>query len=229
VDAVEMLFAEAYAAALNLSQPSLTSAAARPRALARVTALFRRALEAAATLGLSRLLRRARLPDDATSDQPSVAALPPPVKAKIERRTAELAAELAKDAVASAPADAEPSHWAETRARTAATTAVSRSVLETAPLVAELEGVELNKVWVSRGDERVRPLHRDLHGKAVPLDQPFWRELSSGSKLSYPGDPDGPPGQVYGCRCFIWLGRADETAQVEEALSLAAAVTVPAA
>lgn len=42
--------------------------------------------------------------------------------------------------------------------------------------------------WVSKGDSRVRKLHRKLNGKVFKWGDP-------------PPDPDGYPGEPYGCRC----------------------------
>lgn len=42
--------------------------------------------------------------------------------------------------------------------------------------------------WVSKGDSRVRPLHRRLNGKVFDWSDP-------------PPDPEGYPGEPYGCRC----------------------------
>ena len=61
-----------------------------------------------------------------------------------------------------------------------------------------------SKRWVTVQDERVRDSHAALHGKVVPVDEPF------GNGLMFPGDPSGPPEEVYNCRCSIeWVDTAD--------------------
>lgn len=56
-------------------------------------------------------------------------------------------------------------------------------------------GIKLNKQWLATLDSRTRDTHALLDGESIPLDQAF----SNG--LMYPGDPDGPPEEVYNCRC----------------------------
>lgn len=56
----------------------------------------------------------------------------------------------------------------------------------------------INREWVSRRDERVRPTHRAVDGTVLPLGEAFSVGLS---KMLYPQDPAGPPAERYGCRC----------------------------
>lgn len=56
------------------------------------------------------------------------------------------------------------------------------------------------KVWVTRKDARVRPAHRVLAGKSVPLGEKF--EVS-GYNLRFPGDPLAPPELTINCRCRL--------------------------
>ncbi len=49
------------------------------------------------------------------------------------------------------------------------------------------EGVQLRKLSVPRGDEKVRTLHRRLHGDNRALEDAFWRWPGTGEKLAYPG------------------------------------------
>ena len=57
-----------------------------------------------------------------------------------------------------------------------------------------------SKRWVAVMDERTRVSHASINGEVVPVDQPF----SNG--LMYPGDPSGPPEEVYNCRCTMeWV------------------------
>lgn len=57
-----------------------------------------------------------------------------------------------------------------------------------------------SKRWVTVQDERVRDSHAALHGAVIPVDEPF------GNGLMFPGDPSGPPEEVYNCRCTLeWV------------------------
>lgn len=57
-------------------------------------------------------------------------------------------------------------------------------------------GLDLEKVWASSLDERVRATHA-IHGETAPMDGLF----SNG--LRYPGDPDGAAEEVINCRCTV--------------------------
>lgn len=63
--------------------------------------------------------------------------------------------------------------------------------------VAEGWGVDMLKVWNCLHDSRTRDTHWELDGTAIPTDEVFW------NGCRYPGDPNGPPGEVYNCRCGI--------------------------
>ena len=62
---------------------------------------------------------------------------------------------------------------------------------------AENMGIELEKQWIATLDNRTRTSHRYLHGETQKMDDAF----SNG--LMYPKDPDGPPAEVYNCRCRL--------------------------
>ena len=54
------------------------------------------------------------------------------------------------------------------------------------------------KVWVTVGDDRVRPTHHACAGQgSIPLDEAF----SNG--LMYPGDPNGDMDEIENCRCWL--------------------------
>lgn len=54
------------------------------------------------------------------------------------------------------------------------------------------------KVWNTQADERVRPSHVDCGAQGpVDMKQPF------ANGLQYPGDPNGGPEEVCGCRCWL--------------------------
>lgn len=56
-------------------------------------------------------------------------------------------------------------------------------------------GMHIKQQWVSAHDGRVRDSHASIDGEIVELDETF----SNG--LRFPGDPWGPPSEVYNCRC----------------------------
>lgn len=64
---------------------------------------------------------------------------------------------------------------------------------------------KLKKVWISRSDRRVRPLHARLHGKVVPASADFWRWPQTGQRLRWPGDRSAPADATMGCRCVSLL------------------------
>lgn len=64
-----------------------------------------------------------------------------------------------------------------------------------------------HKRWLSAGDGRVRPDHANAHGQTVPIDEAF---AVGGAAMQYPGDPAGPPQEVWNCRCtLVYLEGAD--------------------
>ncbi len=67
------------------------------------------------------------------------------------------------------------------------------------------QGFKLKKVWISRSDGRVRPLHAKLHGKTVPTSDDFWRWPHTGGRLRWPGDREAPANATIGCRCVVLL------------------------
>jgi len=56
---------------------------------------------------------------------------------------------------------------------------------------------DVERVWDSAGDNKVRDSHRHMDGQTVQgLSQPY----SNG--LMHPGDPNGPPKEIIQCRCI---------------------------
>lgn len=72
-------------------------------------------------------------------------------------------------------------------------------------------GLVLRKVWISRSDGRVRPLHAKLHGKTIPSSDDFWRWPHTGQRLRWPGDREAPPEATIGCRCVCLLSWASQS------------------
>lgn len=73
------------------------------------------------------------------------------------------------------------------------------------------QGLKLKKIWISRSDARVRPLHAKLHGKAIPSSEDFWRWPHTGERLRWPGDREAPPDATIGCRCVCILTWASQS------------------
>lgn len=56
------------------------------------------------------------------------------------------------------------------------------------------------KVWRTRHDDRVRPMHVELDGDEVPYHSPFFVD---GLAIRYPGDPLAPISLTANCRCHL--------------------------
>lgn len=61
-------------------------------------------------------------------------------------------------------------------------------------------GVPLVEEWMATVDSRTRSSHRQADGQRVEVGESF---DVGGYELKYPGDPAGPPQEVYNCRCTI--------------------------
>ena len=84
-------------------------------------------------------------------------------------------------------------------ARTAVTGAQNAGRQESYHRAKEM-GLNLRKRWIATKDNRTRHAHAMLDGQTVELDKPFEIE---GYELMFPGDPTGPPGLVWNCRCTM--------------------------
>ena len=58
-------------------------------------------------------------------------------------------------------------------------------------------GVKTRKQWLCTHDARTRHSHSEIDGETVADDAKF------SNKCRYPGDPGGPPEEVYNCRCTL--------------------------
>lgn len=56
------------------------------------------------------------------------------------------------------------------------------------------------KRWKTERDSRVRPTHREMEGKTIPIEDYF---VVGGSVLFYPCDPEGDPKEISNCRCVL--------------------------
>lgn len=69
------------------------------------------------------------------------------------------------------------------------------------------------KEWVTRHDDRVRALHREVDGQTVPSGEKF---DVGGYHLRFPGDPVGPPEVWINCRCLLMKVEGSMTAAAPE-------------
>lgn len=81
-------------------------------------------------------------------------------------------------------------------ARTAVTGAQNAGRMDSYK-AAEDMGIKLKKEWLATLDGRTRHSHAMLDGEQVAQDAKF----SNGCQ--FPGDPQGPPWEVYNCRCTL--------------------------
>ena len=81
-------------------------------------------------------------------------------------------------------------------ARTAVTGAQNAGRMDSYA-AAEKMGIKLKKKWVATLDARTRHSHAMLDGEQVAQDKKF----SNGCR--FPGDPQGPPWEIYNCRCTL--------------------------
>ena len=81
-------------------------------------------------------------------------------------------------------------------ARTAVTGAQNAGRMDSYA-AAEKMGIKLKKEWLATLDSRTRHSHAMLDGEQVAQDKKF----SNGCR--FPGDPQGPPWEIYNCRCTI--------------------------
>ena len=81
-------------------------------------------------------------------------------------------------------------------ARTAVTGAQNAGRMDSY-VAAEKMGIKVRKEWLATIDGRTRHSHAMLDGKVVDKDKKF------GNGCMFPGDPNGPPWEVYNCRCSL--------------------------
>lgn len=81
-------------------------------------------------------------------------------------------------------------------ARTMITSAENAGRLDSYRRSADM-GIEMQKQWMATHDNRTRHSHRDIDGETVGIEEEF------GNGLMFPADPDGPPEEVYNCRCTL--------------------------
>lgn len=63
-------------------------------------------------------------------------------------------------------------------------------------------GIEVVKEWVATLDDHTRTSHRSLDGEKQKVGDK-WHPFKFSNGCRYPGDPQGPPHEVYNCRCTL--------------------------
>lgn len=81
-------------------------------------------------------------------------------------------------------------------ARTAVTGAQNAGRMDSY-VAAEKMGIKVRKEWLATLDGRTRHSHAMLDGEVVDKDKKFE------NGCMFPGDPNGPPWEVYNCRCTL--------------------------
>jgi len=107
------------------------------------------------------------------------------------------------------------SAWAEAAARSTATRLAAETALDMQPDVEAFTGEPHHVMWISRGDPKVRALHRTLHGRVRPPGTPF-HKWPDGQELRYPGDPKAPIDAWINCRCGLLLVPAKDAKDAED-------------
>lgn len=87
-------------------------------------------------------------------------------------------------------------------ARTMTTGAENAGRTDSYKRAAEM-GIELEQEWLATLDGRTRDSHRALDGEHIPLAKDKWHPAKFSNGCRYPGDPEGPPWEVYNCRCTL--------------------------
>ncbi|MBO2461702.1 phage portal protein [Actinomadura violacea] len=91
--------------------------------------------------------------------------------------------------------------WADRIAATAATATTAGARDAAAQALADADpNAAVQRMWLTRQDDKVRDTHKAVHGHHEPLGEPFHVGEAT---LRYPGDPFGPPGETFNCRCLL--------------------------
>lgn len=105
----------------------------------------------------------------------------------------------------------------ETIARTETIQSLNRSQHEALSQASDMGAVkqtDIQRVWDTAGDNRVREMHREMDGQSVGLDEPF--QTPDGQFLMFPGDSSlgADASEIINCRCRVkmdinWLSGID--------------------
>lgn len=92
-----------------------------------------------------------------------------------------------------------------------------QELLEQAIENGDVSANDLERVWVTRGDHKVRSTHRTMNNQVRSMNQPF--KSGGGVLLKYPGDPDAPGIETVNCRCVIRIKYKRSTFRTRTTLS----------
>jgi SPP1 gp7 family putative phage head morphogenesis protein len=67
---------------------------------------------------------------------------------------------------------------------------------------AKAKGIKLIQQWMATFDARTRDTHAAMDGETIKVGDK-WHPQKFSNGCRYPGDPDGPPHEVYNCRCTL--------------------------
>lgn len=86
------------------------------------------------------------------------------------------------------------------RAARTAVTGAQNAGRQDGYVAAERMGIKIRRRWTATKDGKTRHDHGMADGQLRDVDEPF---NVGGYKLMFPGDPSGPPHEIYNCRCTI--------------------------
>lgn len=95
----------------------------------------------------------------------------------------------------------------KTHARTAMTAAQNAGRYQSLMNAKDM-GIDVYKEWMTTLDGRTRDSHRHLDGERQKVGDK-WHPFKFSNGCRYPGDPEGPPWEVYNCRCTL-VGDLDD-------------------
>lgn len=79
---------------------------------------------------------------------------------------------------------------------------------------AKEKGIQVVKMWMATLDNHTRDSHAMMDGE-VQVVKDIWHPVEFSNGCQYPGDPEGPPEEVYNCRCTLTSDVEDYPAEYE--------------
>lgn len=79
---------------------------------------------------------------------------------------------------------------------------INQGIFDAADVAQDVNGLRINKTWVTMMDTRVRDTHDYLHGVTIPLKDRFYTYDDDSAR--YPGEFSKPENNV-NCRCVLRL------------------------
>lgn len=79
---------------------------------------------------------------------------------------------------------------------------------------AKSKGITVVKQWMATLDKHTRDSHAEIDGETIKVGDK-WHPMKFSNGCRYPGDPDGPPQEVYNCRCTLVGDVEDYPAEYE--------------